>query len=212
MKNIRVVRLDATVYTDVANRYDVRGYPTIKLIRGSQAYSYDNERTKQGVIDFLRRVNGPALRWIPSIGRFNEIRREHEVFFLFLTSNSFDETLTDPLFKQYNDLVQRYLSQTYFYATNVSLIQQTYFSKYQSEIKSMVFAIKSEAFYLYQSDSNQNTLEQFMMKEKVATFPQVNSGNIHDLIVTKKLIIIYAFKDQHDLFEKKQKRFLLQLS
>jgi len=203
LKNIRIVRIDATVYTDVANRYDVRGYPTIKFIRGSQSFSYDNERSKNAVIEFLRRVNGPALRWIPSIARFNEIRREHDVFFLYVTTN-YDET--DELFVQYKDLVNRYLSQTYFYATNVSIIHQTYFAKYKTESRSQVFAIKNEGFYLFNPDEYDQSLEQFILKEKIATFPQLASGNIHDVIVTKKLLIIYAFKEQQLTNGQKQKR------
>lgn len=205
-KNIRVVRLDATVYTDVANRYDVRGYPTVKFIRGSQIFTYENERSKTAVLDFLRRVNGPALRWIPSIGRFNEVRREHDVFFIFITTN-YDES--DPLFNQYKTLVNQLLSQTYFYATNVSIIQQTYFSKFRTDEKSQIFAIKSEGFYLYKPDEYNNNLEQFIIKEKVPTFPQISSGNIHDVIVTKRIIIIYGFKDQHDIKAQKQKRFVI---
>ena len=208
-KNIRIARIDATVYTDVANRYDVRGYPTIKFIRGSQIFSYDNERSKTAVLEFLRRVNGPALRWIPSIGKFNEIRREHDVFFLFVTVQHDEDAINDPLFKEYQDIVHRFLSQTYFYATNVSMIQQTYFSKYQSDAKSQIFAIKSEGFYLYQPEDYQNNLEAFVMKEKVATFPQVASGNIHDLIVTKRTVIIYGFKDQQETAAQKQKRFVM---
>lgn len=204
LKNIRIVRIDATVYTDVANNYDVRGYPTIKFIRGLQVYSYDNERSKSAVIEFLRRVNGPALRWIPSIGRFNEIRREHDVFFLYLTTNHDED---DRLFVQYKENVNRFVSQTYFYATNISIIQQTYFSKYPSDGKAQIFAIKSEGFYLYKPEEYGNSLEEFISKEKVATFPQVASGNIHDLIVTRRIVIIYAFKDQQDTPGQKQKRF-----
>ncbi len=144
------------------------------------------------------------MRWIPSIGKFNEIRREHDVFFLYATTNH-DEN--DNLFNQYKDIVNRYLSQTYFYATNVSIIQQTYFSKYKTDAKSQIFAIKNEGFYLYKSEDYNNNLEQFIIKEKVATFPQVASGNIHDLIVTKKIVIIYAFKDQQENVAGKQKRF-----
>lgn len=202
-KNIRIVRIDATVYTDVANRYDVRGYPTIKFIRGSQIFSYDNERSKQAVIDFLRRVNGPALRWIPSIGKFNEIRREHDAFFLFVTLNLDDD---DELFNQYKNIVNQLLSQSYFYATNVSIIQQTYFSKFKTDAKSQIFAIKSEGFYVYNPEEYNNNLEQFIIKEKIANFPQVSSGNIHDLVVTRKIIIIYAFKDQQEQVTQKQKR------
>ncbi|CAF3791415.1 unnamed protein product, partial [Rotaria magnacalcarata] len=201
-KNIRIVRIDATVYTDVANRYDVRGYPTVKFVRGLQMFTYENERSKQAVLDFLRRVNGPALRWIPSIGRFNEVRREHDAFFMFVTTN-YDED--DVLFNQYKSLVNQLLSQTYFYATNVSIIQQTYFSKYKTDAKSQIFAIKTEGFYLYEPDEYNNNLEQFIMKEKLPTFLQVSSGNIHDIIVTKKIVIIYGFKDQNEVIAQTQK-------
>jgi hypothetical protein len=149
-------------------------------------------------------VNGPALRWIPSIGKFNEIRREHDVFFLFVTLN-YDEN--DPLFNQYKDIVNRFLSQTYFYATNVSIIQQTYFAKYKTDTSSQIFAIKNEGFYLYKPDDYNNNLDEFIIKEKVATFSQVASGNIHDLVVTKRIVIIYAFKDQQETVIQKQKRF-----
>ena len=187
----------------MAHLYDVRGYPTLKFIRASQIYSYDNDRTKSAVLDFLRRVNGPGLRWISSIGKFNEIRHQHDVFFLFLTINH-DEN--DNLYNQYKDITNQLISQTDFYATNTSIIRQTYFSKYKVDKKSQIFAIKKEGFYLYKPDDYNNKLKQFIIQEKVATFPQVSSGNIHDLILTKKIIIIYGFKDQ-DIIAKKSKRF-----
>jgi hypothetical protein len=64
---------------------------------------------------------------------------------------------------------------------------------------------------LYKPEDYNNNLEQFIIKEKVATFPQVSSGNIHDLVVTKRLVIIYAFKDQQEIAAKKQKRFDLNI-
>ena len=135
MKDIRIVRIDATVHSNVANYYDIRGYPTVKFIRGAQIISYDNERSKSAVLNFLKRVNGPAIRWISSTDEFDEARREHDVFFLLLTT-----TEDDSLVKEYTDAVNRYLSQAYFYATNASAIRETYFSDYSPGI----FAVKSD--------------------------------------------------------------------
>ncbi len=190
MKDIRIVRIDATVHSSVANYYDIRGFPTVKFIRGSQIISYENERSKSAVLKFLKRVNGPSIRWISSIDKFDEIRREHEVFFLLLTTNE-----DDPLIKEYTDIINQYLSQAYFYATNSSIIQETYFSEYTSG----VFAIKTDGFYSYRSDNS--TLEEFILQEKVTTFPQVSAGNMYDLILTKKIIIIYGFNEQQDRLE-----------
>ncbi|CAF2372932.1 unnamed protein product [Rotaria sp. Silwood2] len=205
LKNIRIVRLDATVYSDVANYYDIRGYPTIKFIRGSQIIPYENERSKLAVLNFLKRVNGPPLRWITSIDKFNEIRNEHEVFFLLVTTTT---TITedDQLIKEYNDIINQYISQAYFYATNISIIQETYFSKYKFDDESQVFAIKNEEFYLYKPDDYKNSLEEFILKEKVPTFPQVAAGNMFDLILTKKIIVIYGFNEQSAVTSQNEKR------
>jgi thioredoxin domain-containing protein 10 len=203
LKNIRVVRIDATVYSDITNYYDIRGFPTVKFIRGSQIFTYENERSKSAVINFLKRVNGPSVRWITSIDKFNELRREHEVFFLLLTTTTtMDED--DQLIKEYKNVVNQYLSQAYFYATNQSIIHQTYFSEYQFDDQSQIFAVKNEGFYLYKPNNfNNHSLEEFILKEKITTFPQVAAGNIYDLILTKKIIIIYGFSEQQKTNELK---------
>ena len=205
LKNIRVVRIDATVYSDIANYYDIRGFPTIKFIRGTQIFSYENERTKSSILNFLKRVNGPSLRWITSIEQFNQIRHQHEVFFLLITN---DEQ-NDELLKEYENILTRYLSQAYFYVTNDSIIQQTYFSEYSNDNnQSQIFAIKNEGFYLYKSnDINNNSLEEFILKEKVETYPQIAAGNIYDLILTKKILIIYGFNEQQQDVNQLDKRF-----
>lgn len=192
-KNIRIVRIDATVHSDVANYFDIRGYPTVKFIRGSQIISYENERTKSAVINFLKRVNGPSIRWISTIENFNEIRKEHDVFFFLLATSENDE-----LAKEYNDIVNRYLSQAYFYATNESIIKETFFSNYIFDDQSQLFAIKNEEFYLYKPNEYNNSLDEFILKEKVSLFPEVASGNMYDLVLTKKIIVIYAFNEQSD--------------
>lgn len=186
MKNLRIVRIDATVYSDVANYYDIRGFPTLKFIRGSQIISYENQRTKPAVLDFLKRVNGPTIRWITSIEQYDEIRREHDVFFLLLITNE-----NDQLRKEYEDIINQYLSQAYFYATNDSSIQERFFP---DQHQSQIYAIKNDEFYVY--NSNNYNLEEFILKEKVTTFPQVAPGNMYDLILTKKIIIIYGFNEQ----------------
>ena len=204
-RNVHLVRLDATVYGDVANHYDIVGYPTLKFIRGSQVLSYENERTKSSVLKFLKRANGPALRWISSVENFEEIRQEHDVFFLLVTSGT-DQQQTDSVRNEYEKLVLQYLSQAYFYATNDSLIQQTYLSQHASAGESEVFVVKTEGIYLYESNQFHPNVEEFIIRENVAGFPQVATGNIRDLIMTKKILIIYAFEDQKKTDEEKKRR------
>ena len=43
-----IMQVDATVETDLARRYDISGYPTIKWFRKGIAYDYDGDRTADG--------------------------------------------------------------------------------------------------------------------------------------------------------------------
>lgn len=189
LKNIRIARLDATVHSNVANYFDIRGYPTVKFIRGAQIISYENTRTKSAVLNFLKRVNGPAIRWIDSIDQYEQIRRQHDIFFLLLIT---DPTTgdQDQLIKNYSESVNRHLSQAYFYATNSSSVYQQYLSEYSSG----VLAVKTDGIFPFQSSNS--SLDDFILQEKVITYPQVAAGNMYDLILTKKIIVIYGFNEK----------------
>ncbi|EHB14657.1 Protein disulfide-isomerase TMX3 [Heterocephalus glaber] len=65
MKNIgspvKVGKMDATSYASIASEFGVRGYPTIKLLKGDLAYNYRGPRTKDDIIEFAHRVSGIPL-------------------------------------------------------------------------------------------------------------------------------------------------------
>lgn len=45
---IPVVKVDATKADAVASRFDVSGYPTIKILKNGEPVDYDGERTEKG--------------------------------------------------------------------------------------------------------------------------------------------------------------------
>lgn len=42
--------VDATVETDLASRFDVSGYPTLKFFKKGTAFDYDGPRNKDGMV------------------------------------------------------------------------------------------------------------------------------------------------------------------
>lgn len=45
---IAVAKIDATSASMLASRFDVSGYPTIKILKKGQAVDYDGSRTQEG--------------------------------------------------------------------------------------------------------------------------------------------------------------------
>lgn len=45
---IPVAKVDATSASGVASRFDVSGYPTIKIMKKGEPVDYDGERTEKG--------------------------------------------------------------------------------------------------------------------------------------------------------------------
>lgn len=56
---VPVAKVDATVATELASRFDVSGYPTIKILKNGEPVDYDGERTEKGR---RRRLDVTSLR------------------------------------------------------------------------------------------------------------------------------------------------------
>lgn len=59
---IPVAKVDATSASDVASRFDVSGYPTIKIMKKGEPVDYDGERTEKGKEISFTENSGCPLR------------------------------------------------------------------------------------------------------------------------------------------------------
>ncbi|XP_016050977.1 PREDICTED: protein disulfide-isomerase A4 [Miniopterus natalensis] len=77
---IPVAKIDATSETALASRFDVSGYPTIKILKKGQAVDYEGSRTQDEIIAKVKEISQP--NWTPP----------PEVT-LVLTKDNFDEVV-----------------------------------------------------------------------------------------------------------------------
>jgi len=82
---VNVAAVDCTINTATAKRFDIRGFPTIKLLRKGQVYDYQGERTQKALVDFAlggysssatRSVPGPPSALSSAFASFDQFGRD----------------------------------------------------------------------------------------------------------------------------------------
>ncbi|EDO32930.1 predicted protein [Nematostella vectensis] len=56
-------KMDATVASDIAQRFDVSGYPTLKIFRKGTPYEYEGPREESGIVEYMKKQSDP--NWKP---------------------------------------------------------------------------------------------------------------------------------------------------
>ncbi|XP_059175392.1 protein disulfide-isomerase A4-like [Physella acuta] len=56
-------KVDATVHSKLAERFEVQGYPTLKFFRDGKEYSYEGPRVKDGIVSYM--TERAARDWVP---------------------------------------------------------------------------------------------------------------------------------------------------
>ena len=64
---ITLAKVDATEETELAQRFGVSGYPTLKMFRKGKVFDYDGPREEHGIVDYMMKQSGPPSTELFSI-------------------------------------------------------------------------------------------------------------------------------------------------
>ncbi|RXN13940.1 disulfide-isomerase TMX3 [Labeo rohita] len=172
----------------MASEFGVRGYPTIKLLKGEMAYNYKGPRTKDDIIEFANRVAGPAVRSLPSRQMFEHVLKRHNVLFLYVGGES-------PLKEKYIEVASELIVYTYFFFASEDVLPE---SVTLHELPSVV-VFKDGSYFTY-DEYEDGSLSSWVNRERFQSYLPIDGFTLYELGETGKLVAI-AVTDGKDSTE-----------
>uniref|UniRef100_A0A663LTS1 Protein disulfide-isomerase TMX3 n=1 Tax=Athene cunicularia TaxID=194338 RepID=A0A663LTS1_ATHCN len=189
MKNmgspVKVGKMDATSFSSIASEFGVRGYPTIKLLKGDLAYNYRGPRTKDDIIEFANRVAGPLIRPLPSQHMFEHVQKRHRVLFVYVGGES-------PLKEKYIEVASELIVYTYFFSASEDVLPE-YVTL--PELPAVV-VIKDGTYFVYDGNGL------FLILGKLVAIAVIDDKNSSVEHTRLKSIIQEVARDYRDHFHR----------
>ncbi|XP_060679270.1 protein disulfide-isomerase TMX3-like isoform X1 [Hemiscyllium ocellatum] len=175
---IKVGKMDATIYAGIASQFGVRGYPTIKLLKGDLAYNYRGPRTKEDIIEFAGRVSGPLVRSLSSQQLFDHWQKRHPVFFVYVGGES-------PLKEKFFEVASELIVYTYFFSASEDALPEDV----SVQELPAVLVFKDGAYYTY-DEYEDGDLSSWVTKERFLGYIQIDGFTLYELAETGKLVVV----------------------
>jgi len=77
---IRLAKVDATEETSLSEKFEVRGYPTLKFFHNGKPSEYKGGRTSADIVNWLKKRTGPAAITVDSVETVKTMTEKEEVF------------------------------------------------------------------------------------------------------------------------------------
>ena len=86
-ENLFVAKVDATVEKSLAQKFGVRGYPTVKFFKKGVPIEYTGGRKEAEVLNWMRKKSGPATHLLKTIGDLEKFKIDNPVCFIYFGTN-----------------------------------------------------------------------------------------------------------------------------
>jgi len=135
--------VDCTVETDLANRFDVHGYPTLYVFHKGEKSEYHGPREADGIVKYMRAQAGPAAKPLADAAALEKfLGRAEDVKFVAFTKDS--SSVGKAFVKAANGLRENYLFGI-TPATEERTDKIVAFRNFGSEDKEVVYSGKNNA-------------------------------------------------------------------
>lgn len=220
--NVRVARLDCTRFPSVASEFKINGYPTIMFIKNNQEFIYNGDRTKEDLIDYVLRMSGPPVQLVTRPESIDMLKTAHSIFFMYVGEQNgivwntyyaaaeyyqphgFFYATSVELASQHFDIGNN--NENEIDNNNINNKKNKNKNNNIKKKKNLpaVIVYKEDNHYFYPHshyahkmdplDVN-DTIHHWINTERFLTFPKITRFNIHQILKTKKWIVLAVVEE-----------------
>lgn len=194
MKNedngVPIAKVDATVESDIAQRFEVKGFPTLKLFIDGQPVDYSGAREEDPIYNWIQKKSGPATTEMTSTEDIKGLEKKKLAVLLVVEKDNAD------MLKNFNSVAAGYDDIPFYYTYNNS-IKEEY--KLNGSVAFVVFRDFDDGMKVLINDTGYTVAE---MKEFLDThrFPLVMpfEQEAAERIFGSESPAIFVFSDEKD--------------
>ena len=89
-ENLYLSKVDATVEKKLAEKYEIQGFPTVKLFIKGQPIEYTGGRKESEVINWMRKKSGPATKDLKTVDEVEKFQKDNDVVLVYFGTDKTD--------------------------------------------------------------------------------------------------------------------------
>ncbi|KAL7291385.1 protein disulfide-isomerase TMX3 [Trichogramma pretiosum] len=189
--SIRVGRIDCTRFKNVAHTFQIKGFPTIMFFKGDQQFVYNGDRTRDEIVKFALRLSGPVVQEVTRTTSFDTLKKDREVYFLYVGERS------GMIWDIYHNVASIFQPHAFFYQSHPVVVD-----KHAPIVKTpTLFVYKENSHYNFSGHDITDrkklneTIYKWVNAERFPTFPKVTQGNIYQLYLTGKNLVLAVVEE-----------------
>ena len=186
---VTIAKVDGTREKELADQYNVAGWPTLKMFRKGRVYEYNGPREKQNIIDFMKEQNKlPSIEKTHMLGITNNMDRLETTVVGFFNGKS---DLYDEFVVAANEMRGSYRFMHTFdeeIAKSFNVPADTV-AIYQPEIYWTEF--ENKTYTLSKKSGTYKEIIQFIRKNSIPLVGQRTKQNMNFKYPEKPIIVLY---------------------
>jgi len=216
-RDLRVGRVDCTRFPNVGREFGISGYPTILFLKGDNVYQFEGDRTRDEIVAFAQRLMGPAVRTISSTDELLSTVRKREIAFAFIGEPE------GRLWSTFEHVATAYQQHEFFFQVPASISEKVTKEremrvvrvfkdnrsvKYEDDANDDTREARSLSGESDTAGSSpppgtptapstiaNDSLYTWVAQERFPLFVKVTRGKFHNLLSTKKLVVIAVLEE-----------------